>query len=260
MTAIVGVLCREGIVIAADSAATFGIGIGPNLIRTIETPTKKITIIEDRMIVASTGEIGLHQRFCHFVKTLSDQKKFASGRAQVDVATELVHEVLKNFGTTGIQVGHVQLGCLLAFPLGSTLHLCEFQYLTLQPEFKTKNLWFVSMGSGQQITDSFLAFLGKIFCPSSNPGPPSLSDGIFMATWALSRAIECNPGGINGPIQLATLSNGPKGISVKLLTEAEIQDHEANVVAAEGYLGAYRHKLQGDTGKEPKIPDMPKKG
>jgi len=165
MTAIVGILCRDGIVVATDSAATFGIGIGANLIRTIETPTKKIAIIDDRMIVASTGEIGLHQRFCHFAKSFSGQKKFAAGRAPVEVATELANEVLKNFGTTALHVGNLQLGCLLAFPLGATLHLCEYQYLTLQPEFKSKDLWFVSMGSGQQMTDSFLAFLAKIFCP-----------------------------------------------------------------------------------------------
>ena len=79
-----------------------------------------------------------------------------------------------------------------------------------------------------------------------------------MATWALSHAIDFNPGGINEPIQLATLTNDPKGVSVKLLTDAEIQDHKDNVAAAESYLGEYRRTLQGDAGKTIKIPDLAK--
>lgn len=257
MTAIIGVLCRDGIVVATDSAATFGIGTGNNVIRTIETLTKKITIVDSRFIIAGTGEIGLNQRFCHFVKSFSDQKKFAAGKNSIEASTELAHAVLSNFASTGVTAPNVQLGCLLAFPIGESLHLCEFQFLTLQPEFKNKDIWFVSMGSGQQITDSFLAFLARIFCPKAN-APPSLSDGIFMATWALSHAIEFNAGGIQGPIQLATLTKGPKGIEARLYTDEDIEEHKASIIAAEEHLRDYQKSLLSGVGKGVKIPDLGK--
>lgn len=57
MTILVGLLCKEGIVIGADSSATFGSA----QFRTIEQPTDKIEIIDNQIIVAGTGQIGLGQ-------------------------------------------------------------------------------------------------------------------------------------------------------------------------------------------------------
>ena len=51
MTAIVGVLCRDGVVIGTDSSATFT--YGPQ--RTIEQPTEKLSIVDQSVIVAGTG-------------------------------------------------------------------------------------------------------------------------------------------------------------------------------------------------------------
>lgn len=64
MTAIVGILCKDGIVIGTDSSATFS----ASTTSTIEQPVKKISIIENRVIVAGSGQIGLDQRFCDVVK------------------------------------------------------------------------------------------------------------------------------------------------------------------------------------------------
>ncbi len=255
MTAIVGILCREGVVIGTDSAATFSVGTGAYAIRTIEAPSKKIEVIDDRIIVAPTGEIGLGQRFCHYVSVFSQEKKFGKDASHIQVASELANQVLNHFRTTGIQLGQVGFGCLLAFPLGSKLHLCEFPAGAFQPEFKTKELWFSSMGSGQAIIDPFLAFLRKIFWPRSNAGLPTLSSGIFLATWALTHAIELNPGGINGPIQLATLTNLQDHITVKMLSPSEIFEHETNVKAAENHLADYRKELQKEAGQGIQIPD-----
>ena len=49
MTAVVGVLCKDGVVVGSDSSATFG----PHpQFHTIEQRCKKISVIEDRIIVA----------------------------------------------------------------------------------------------------------------------------------------------------------------------------------------------------------------
>ena len=48
------------------------------------------------------------------------------------------------------------------------------------------------MGSGQPITDPFLALMRSIFW---GDGLPTVQDGTFAVTWALEHAIEVNPGG-----------------------------------------------------------------
>jgi 20S proteasome alpha/beta subunit len=72
MTAIVGILCRDGIVIGTDSSSTLTTAGGPYGLRTIESSSKKISIIDERIIVARTGEVGLNQRFCGVVKSLGN--------------------------------------------------------------------------------------------------------------------------------------------------------------------------------------------
>ena len=64
MTILIGVLCKDGVVVGTDSSATFVAGgFG-----TIEQPTKKIDIIDEKIIVAGTGQVGLGQRFSYQIK------------------------------------------------------------------------------------------------------------------------------------------------------------------------------------------------
>ena len=46
MTILIGVLCKDGVVIGADSSATFDAGG----IRTIEQPTKKIDLLMEKLL------------------------------------------------------------------------------------------------------------------------------------------------------------------------------------------------------------------
>lgn len=67
-------LCRDGVVIGSDSASTSTTRSGPMGFKTIETPSKKITIINDQIIVSGSGEVGLHQRFCYIMDAFSISK------------------------------------------------------------------------------------------------------------------------------------------------------------------------------------------
>ena len=101
MTAIVGVLCRDGVVVGSDSASTSITGFGQMVMKTIETPSKKINVINDRLIVSGTGEVGLHQRFCHVLKLFNDQNGFSAN--PIDAATQLAQNTLIQFAQTGIK-------------------------------------------------------------------------------------------------------------------------------------------------------------
>lgn len=245
MTVLVGLLCKDGIVVGSDSAATFSAG----QTRTIEQITKKIDIVGEKIIVAGTGQIGLGQRFNAVVTKAWDEKEFRSDH--IDAAKKLSAKGIEDFNSTHIRPGGY--GCLVAFPIKNKLHLCEFAIDDFQPEFKTLNLWYVAMGSGQAICDPFLGLMRKVFWKD---GPPSYQDGIFAVTWAIQHAIDVNPGGVNGPLQIAVLStkNGPPHAS--LLSDDELSEHLNNVEGAIKHMGNYADLLRGKNNAE--TPDVPK--
>lgn len=245
MTVLVGLLCKDGIVIGTDSAATFSAGQS----RTIEQTTQKIDIIGDRVIVAGTGQIGLGQRFTAVVRKAWDEKLFRDN--DIDIAKTLCAKGIEDFSSTHAPMG--QFGCLVAYPTGNKANLCEFAISDFQPELKTDRLWYVSMGSGQPICDPFLGLMRKVFWKD---GLPTHQDGIFAVTWAIQHAIELNPGGINGPVQIAVLSTTKGELRARLLTDAELSEHINNVDAAITHLGDYANILRG---KGPQnTPDIPK--
>jgi len=248
MTALVGILCEDGVVVGADSAATFGFGQGS----TIEVSTKKIALVGDCMIIAGTGQVGFGQRFCHLAKGLWDGKKF-SGLDHIAFVKMLSSEGIKDFSATHAKTGHY--GCLVAFVCQRKPYLCEFACNDFQPELKTTDTPFVSLGSGQPLTDPFLGFLRKIFFPN---GPPKLQDGIFTAVWALTHAIELNPGGVNGPAHIAVLRTEKDTFKAEILSTAELEEHRNAVQAAEDHLRAYKQLLGGGGEKAPPLPTPPK--
>lgn len=246
MTAIVGVLCRDGVVIGSDSSVTFG--PGPQF-RTMEQPIEKLDVIEGKVIIGGTGEVGLGQRFSAIVKRAWAGNKFTG--EPIELGKLLTREFLIDMEFTGLKPG--QYGALLAFPIGHSFHLCEFQVKDFQPEFKTKRLWYASMGSAQPITDPFLGLIRDIFWQE---GLPSLQEGIFAATWTLQHAIDLNYGGVNGPVRIAVLCDRKGQLGAKLLEDSDLYEQSQAIEAAKSNLREWRLNLQNpnqpDTATPPK--------
>ncbi len=234
MTAIVGVLCTDGVVIGTDSSATFCAGAS----KTIEQPTEKLYVCGEHVIVEGTGPAGLGQRFCAIVEKNYQDKLFvkSGGKSAMETSKILCRLACEDFAFTGARPG--QYGALVAFPAGGMPNLCEFAQSDFQPELKSKDMWYCSMGSAQHITDSFLALIRRVFWVN---GPPTLADGVFAAYWTLKHAIEVNPGGVNGPVRLAVLEAGSKG--AHRLSEDDIEAHDAFVGNLEEHLRGFRAKL-----------------
>lgn len=201
MTSLVGILCTDGVVIGADSSATSASADG---IRTIEQPTKKIFVVENEAILAGTGAIGLNQRFLREVELGCREKDYTGKKAPIERMSYLSRRGLVNFEQTGtsLQFRNINYGALLAGSCEGKPFLCEFEAGSMQPEMKSEHFWYVSMGSGQHITDTFLGFIRRVLW---NGRQPSTEEGVFCAVWTLQQAIDLNPGGINGPIKIAVL-------------------------------------------------------
>lgn len=247
MTAIVGVLCRDGLVIGTDSSTTFGSGMGD---RTIEQPSEKLRIISDVIIVAGTGQVGLGQRFGRVVEIAYAEKVFVGGKHHIAVGTELCKRALADFGSTNVQRG--SYGALIGFPVGGKACLCEFSPADFQPEFKTEAIWYCSMGSGQPITDRFLALMREIFWRG---GLPTVQDATFAATWALDHAVQVNPGGINGPVRISVMEKSAGKFRTRLLEDDDLQEHRQNIEQAKERLRAFSSSQRADA---PDTPDVPR--
>jgi len=252
MTAIVGFLCRDGVVVGSDSSATFGTG---NLFTIEQEPVKKVHVISERLIVAGTGQVGLGQRFMLELEKFHDQEKGFTKMPPVEAARVLAQRGVANFASTGAPKG--EFGCLLAFAANDQCHLVEFDIKNFQPEFKTHDICFVSMGGGVNITDSFLGLMRRVFFKGK---VPNITDGIFYTTWALHQAIDLNTGGIKAPIQISLLrrENGTGHFKAHILQESEVLEHFDHIKGAEKYLSEYPEKQSGDKSQNPAVIPSPK--
>jgi 20S proteasome alpha/beta subunit len=245
MTSIVGIACQDGVVIGTDSSATLTTG----RLHTIEQSTDKLEIIHDMVIVAGTGQMGLGQRFCEVVRRLWSEG--AAKKGPIEFGKALALAGIEDFASTQAQKG--SYGALVAFPCNSQPHLCEFSLADFQPELKDDKFWYVSMGSGQTITDPFLGFIREVFWES---GRPKLQDAIFAVTWALEQAVQLNAGGVNGPIRLAVLERVSGNYRSRRLSDEELGQHRQNVAAAKAHLREFRAKH--DPAAAESLPDVPR--
>jgi hypothetical protein len=246
MTAIVGVLCRDGLVIGTDSSTTFGSGMGD---RTIEQPSEKLKIYADLVIVAGTGQVGLGQRFGSVIEGAYADRVFVGTQHCVSVGKELCKRAIADFVSTGVKMG--QYGALIGFALGEKPYLCEFPVSDFQPEFKTETLWYCSMGSGQPITDPFLAFMREVFWGA---GLPSVQDATFAVTWTLDHAVQINPGGINGPVRIAVLERHSGKFRARVLDDSDLEEHRQNIDQAKERLRSFPASQSADAPGTPEVP------
>ena len=110
------------------------------------------------------------------------------------------------------------------------------------------------MGSAQFITDTFLGFIREVYWENE---VPNVNDGKFAATWVLKVAIELNPGGVKGPIDIATLSKNKKGNwQGQLLDPEDLYQDFDHIAEAKKELRKLRARQQVTAQDD--IPDTPR--
>src|ERR1043165_7785597 len=265
MTLIVGILCKDGVAVAADSAATYGALGQPAISQLTKKITivdksvivdgnllcqlrdgwlaKKITIVDKSVIVACSGAIGLSQRFVEDITQLWRGNAFSGSTpvaAGTKIGAKLKEHIVPEMNVAQFArnvVGQSAISnatCLTitALPVSKAPTLIQFTEIG-SPEVASANLPFVSIGGGQLTADPFLAFLRNLFWPDREP---LLADGIFTALWTLKHAIAHTPGGLALPIDIAVLEKQGSSWSARMLSTEELQEHEQNIHSAEEAL------------------------
>lgn len=240
MTLIIGIKCKDGIVMAADGAATLGsMGQG-----TAQQPIKKLDILNEKIIIGVSGPVGLGQLLKGEVESMWDKSAF-SNKKPYEVMSLMsqgfrqhIIPELKTAQEARNTLGNAALSpaistTLIALPVSGDLCLFQFDPQG-SPEQTVDGLFFVSIGSGQPIADPFLGFLRRIFWPEE--GQPTIDEGIFAAVWALDHAIRVNPGGVAEPMQVITMKQNGGSVEINELSVAEIDSHRGAVNSAESKL------------------------
>jgi hypothetical protein len=255
VTVLVGVACADGIVIGADSAATTTAG----LTLVVQLPTDKIFVINDRIIIAGTGAVGLGQRFEAIVRKAWSDKHFQKNTHECTkiLATQAMLD-FKSKHTPFQQGQGFGFGALMATVLDGQAQLVEFQTTDLQPELKRGKLYFVSMGSGQALAEPFLAFINRVLWRGQAPDVRTAMFGIY---WSLLHTIEYAPYGVGHPISLAVLRKDKGDWRARLLEEAELQEQAQHIAEIEALIARYPSesiaKAAVKSPPNPPIPDKP---
>lgn len=241
----------------ADGAATLG-AMGT---RTVLQSAKKISTIKDKILLGSSGPVGLSQRFQGEIENLWEGGKFSNKKPH-EAMTIIQNVFWKHVET---EISHASLAqniigaparinalchTLVALPVSKKLCLFQFDQ-QCSPEQATGDLPFVSVGSGQQIADPFLAFLRRIFWEDKTP---SVFGGIFATLWTLEHTILINPGGVADPKQIVIMRDNDR--KIQELSKEELQEHYEAIEAAEGSLLSFRD-IMSDSSEIKEITEIP---
>ncbi len=259
MTLIVGILCKDGVVVGSDGAATLG-SLGS---QTARQPTKKLCGVGNRIIVGVSGPVGMSQLLVDQVESLNGTNKLSKTQcksaadAMRTISTEFKKDIIPAAQTAqsvANLVGHQNAATsalcssVVALPVKGKPTLLQFDYQGAG-EAASEDLPFLSVGSEQKTADPFLAFIRRLFWEKRLP---KLAEGVFATTWTLKQAIRTSTGGVSDPIQLMVL----EADRVRDIT-SELDDHEANVEALEDHIREFSteySKVEPDSMPKPPEP------
>jgi ParB-like chromosome segregation protein Spo0J/20S proteasome alpha/beta subunit len=196
VTLLVGILCQDGVVIAADRQVSHG-ALG---VTTVGTPGNKIIEIGGDSLFAFSGPVGLAQQVGNVFVANHDGMK---GAKYFDAVPELqkilasimlpalqtAREAAKAIGDRAMQEGLG--GGLLAFPFQDGLKLVEINHQG-RFEHMTTDTAFICVGGGKPNADPFIRFLWSVFWDR----PPIVEEGALTAYWTVRAAIEAGTSGV----------------------------------------------------------------
>ena len=245
MTLLVGVLCSNGAVIAADRQATHG-ALGQ---QTVGQSVTKVQVIHDEALYATSGHKGLGQQLCAVVERKQLEFKnqgYAPNilklqeaiRPIVDAALQTARHAAGVVGNA-VAAGDCICGGLLAAGFKDGLKLIEITP-QVAVEFMTADMPSISMGSGKASADPFLGFLRKVFWPA---GLPTLQEGALAAYWTIQHAIDMKVAGVGFGVDIFAVEPSDKTYKARELDDAEIAEHAEFMKAAEEALRGVRDAL-----------------
>ncbi len=245
MTIIVGVKCKDGVVIGADSKATSAMGPNPLV---LITSNDKLQPIGNKGFFATTGSVGLSQRLRAITDRMWADKKFNGDCIQC--SGKIARAALEDFQNTGVPMTPqhgLNFGALMGIVLEDKPFLIEFGTTDFQPEIKKDRLFYVAIGSGQLLADPFLAFVSRVLWNGEEPDVNLAKMGVY---WVLDHTIKYAPGGVGEPIILGVIRRS--GSEWKTEIAADTQEQAQFIAELEANLSPREKVTEAPTSPLPK--------
>lgn len=259
MTLLVGIRCQGGVVLATDSAATYGAG---STFTIGQQRTQKLFKVGSGMLFCGTGSVGMAQVISYQLGEFWGAEKGlancthpadASNRigTRIGKAVRPYLETAALLHQSGQDVGNSLCKSLVAATVDKKAHLFQFDN-NGAPEYAL-DLKFVALGSGQSLADPFLAYLKELFW---RDGLPTLAEGRLAATWTVRHVIRNAPGFVGGDIQLGVLQEvgGGNMPVAEILDPDRVLEHLDNIHAAEEVMVRELRPQRTDVPNPPEPP------
>ncbi|MBV6504108.1 MAG: hypothetical protein AKCLJLPJ_02208 [Fimbriimonadales bacterium] len=215
---------------AADSAATMAAHGG---VPTIQHPVRKLFNIGDRLLVGSSGPIGLSQVYREILTHAVAKKELGREKCPTPIALcDHIRSILGPAWEQGVKFSafganhlheslriNAQLGMLVGYVVGDEVGLAEFQN-DLSFELMTVDLPFNSIGSGKALADPLLSFVLDAFGGKEHI---DLQNATTILVWVLDQAIKASPGYLGLPVTVSRIERSGSGFDVTDLSEAHLE-------------------------------------
>ncbi len=258
MTLIVGILCRDGAVIAADQQSTHGSGVGQ--------PTTKIRILDSGILFAASGDVGMGQQIERIAPGY-----FEGGNAHTEISKlrdaiweRFVHPAILRARSIDSKRTVSTSDAMFAAGFDKGVEISVIlQGMNL--EFLTKDSPYFSLGSGKPNTDPLLRFIWSILFPDNRNQLPSLEEGILAAYWAVETAInDFQSPSVGFGFDIFVLKREKEAGKIKYVA-SQIDEHK--IRECNEFINALEEKMRafiknqgpGDISPPPKVPDPSKK-
>ena len=210
MTISLGILCKDGIVLASDGMASFNFG-NTNF---VGIDNLKIHIVKN-FIFGFAGDDSLMQHFISYMSiselTAENPNVLVSNMCSnfVKYYYELYNnypEQIKNQILTQFHnnIANCQLSILFAFYINNDFYLYEIHQNLQFSQLKQDCSWYRIIGSGTLLGYPSIRLINNLLNIKS---VPSVDEAIIIAHWTIQHAIDTSSGGIGGNVTIACLRN-----------------------------------------------------
>jgi 20S proteasome alpha/beta subunit len=248
MTLLVGILCTNGAVIAADQQTTHG----NFAVHTIGQQATKIRSIADDTLYAGSGPLGLAQQYAHIIENEHHQFKNRNFHSLAPLLQKKMRDLLDPaFVTAGhasrvigqAAQSDVILSSLLATVCKDGLVLWEISQQCGFEALTAAGVSFVCVGSGKSNADPFLRFIWDVYFPGT--ARPNVSEGSLIAYWTVRTVIDSRTSGVGYNPDVFVIEQINKTYKSRQLSKDDLIGHDELIGAASGAMRSIQARMAG---------------
>jgi len=210
MTISLGILCKDGVVLASDGMVSLN-AYNTNF---VGIDNLKIYIVQNFIF----GFAGNDDLMRHFVSYMSEVELTAENPNLLvsNICSNFLYyyykfynnypEQIKNQILTKFHndIANSQLNILFAFYINNDFYLYEIGQNLQFAQIKQDCSWYKIVGSGDLVGYPSIGLINNLLNIKS---APSVDEAIIIAHWTIEQAIDTSSGGIGGNVTIACLKN-----------------------------------------------------